>query len=339
MKVFLTAVRETEQVSLVRAHASFSKHHELVSAPASSDLILFFGGSALEPNLLLDDEVYQTFPDRCAVYSEEDHYLPLLPGIYCSARTGEHTRIGRVFTYAYVSRNGKHKNHYMGETTSEKPIGAAAPKQYLFTFQGGSTSLLRKRLFNLKFERNDVFIENTSTYLHWDNSQPDRLERQKHYAETIGASHFVLCPRGAGTGSIRLFEVMAAGVAPVLLSDDYDLPPGPEWNGFLLRVPERDLHRLPAILEPQVETARERGRLARQAFERHFSIEHEFDQIVELGARALRHAPPAELQFRRRQRAMIRRFEFVAKTRERLRSAVLKTIQKLHLKNPYQMNR
>ena len=212
-------------------------------------------------------------------------------------------------------------------------------KRYFFTFQGGSTSILRKRIYNLKFNRSDVLIENTSAYWHWDNSQPDRLERQRRYAETLAASHFVLCPRGAGVGSYRFFEVMAAGVAPVLLSDDYALTPGPAWDTFLIQVRERDIAKLPEILEPYLESAAERGRLARQAFDEYFSIEREFDRIVELAALSLRHAPPPEKHFRKRQAAMIRRFEWKRNARAALRAAVLKVMKALRLKNPYQMNR
>jgi hypothetical protein len=209
----------------------------------------------------------------------------------------------------------------------------------LFSFLGGSTSILRKRLFNLKFNRSDVLIENTSTYWHWDNSQPGRDEHQRRYAETLAASHFALCPRGAGAGSSRFFEVMAAGVVPVLLSDEYELTPGPAWDRFLIRVRERDIARLPTIIEPHLENAAERGRLARQAFDEYFAIDREFDCLVDLAARALRHDPPPEEYFRRRQMAMFRKFAWKRKTRTALRSMALGAIKALHLKNPYQMNR
>jgi hypothetical protein len=149
----------------------------------------------------------------------------------------------------------------------------------------------------------------------------------------------VLCPRGAGAGSNRFFEVMAAGVAPVLLSDNYALPPGPAWDTFLIQVRERDIAKLPEILEPYLESAAERGRLARQAFDEYFSIERGFDRIVELAALSLRHAPPTEEHFRKRQAVMIRRFELWCKTRTALRALVLKVLRALHLKNPYQLNR
>jgi hypothetical protein len=337
MNVHLTDCGESELPGLIEARAGLSKKHELTADPGAADLILILGSFGHDPRLLLEHPLYKTFPDRCAVYTEDDNYLPLAPGVYCSAHRDEHAHAGRIFSYSYVSRNGRYQNRYLAETSPDVRM-AAPEKRYLFTFQGGSTSLLRKRLFNVKYDRTDVLIENTSRYYHWDDSQPDRRDRQLAYAETVAASHFVLCPRGAGTGTIRFFEVMAAGIAPVLLSDDYELPPGPAWDGFLLRVPERDLAKLPALLEPLVTSAAERGRLARAAYLEYFSVEREFDRVVELAARSLRHGPPPEERFRRRQAAIIQRVRLKNQIRGALRNMVLKTLKVLRIKNPYPMN-
>jgi hypothetical protein len=341
MRVHLTAISEADQpcVSMFHDRATCSKLHAFEPDPGRADLILLLGVFAMEPRKILDHAVYKAFPDRCAVYDEEDTYLPLVPGVYCSARSDEHTRAGRVFSYAYLSRNGRHLNPYLAETPGPAPRVRAIEKRYLFSFQGGSTSLVRKRLFNQRFNRADVLIEDTSSFHNWDESQPDRSRRQLHYAETIAASHFVLCPRGAGAGSIRFFEVMAAGVAPVLISDDYELPQGPAWERFLIRVAEKDISRLPGILETEQPTAKQRGQVARETFFSYFSVEHEFDQIVEHAALAIGHAGPPEAEFRGRQRAMIRRAQWKRRGRSAVRSAVLRALKALHLKNPYQMNR
>jgi hypothetical protein len=338
MNIHLAATQETDLLALLQTRAELSKEHRLAVDAGSADLILLLGNFGCSPHELLGHPLYKAFPERCAVYTEDDNYLPLVPGVYCSAHRDEHARCGRIFSYSYVTRNGRYKNQYLAETSSV-PLRPQGPeRRYLFTFRGGSTSPLRKRLFNVRFDRDDVLIENTSTYYHWDDSQPDRQDRQRAYAETLAASHFVLCPRGAGTGTIRFFEVMAAGVAPVLLSDDYELPQGPDWDKFLLRVPERDVAKLPALLEAQVASAAQRGQLAREAYLEYFSVEREFDRIVELAARSLRHGPPAEEKFRSRQPALARRGRVWRKVRPLLRGAVLKTLKVLHLKYPYQIN-
>ncbi len=332
MNIHLSPLNESELDGLLRQRAQHSQH-KLTGDPAQADLILLAGSFGTDPDLLLRHPLYLQYPDLCAVYTEDDNYLPLLPGVYCSAETDHHSRAGRTFSYSYISRAGQFSNPFVGATSApvEKPL--------LFSFQGGSTSLLRKRLFNLNFGRPDVLVENTSNYYHWDLSQPGREDRQQRYAQTLADSHFVLCPRGAGTGSIRLFEVMCAGVAPVLISDSYLLPPGPDWNKFLIRIPERDIARLPELLEPHIDSSPERGRLARQAWLQYFSPEREFDAIVASCSAALNHRPPSESVFRKQQARVITRAKLKRTTRAFARSVILKLLKFLHLKSPYQMNR
>ena len=331
MKILLSPIHETELATLLPQRAAHSAAHTLVHSPDEADMILLAGSFGLDPHHLLDHPLYRAHPGKCAVYTEDDNYLPLAPGVYCSAIDDESSRSGRVFSYSYVSASGRYSNPYVTETGTEKTL--------LFSFQGGSTSLLRKRMFNLSFDRPDVLLENTSTYYHWDLSQPDREERQRRYARTIAQSRFVLCPRGAGAGSIRLFEVMQAGVAPVLLSDDYLLPAHVAWDSFLIRIAERDIARLPELLEPYAASAEERGRLARQAWLDSFAPEREFDAIIAAAHAALRHGPPAEDVFRRRQRALIAHAERKRRLRSFARNTLLKTLKALRLKSPYQMNR
>ena len=330
MKIHLSQVKETELITLLPERAAHSSH-SLTDSPDDADIILLLGSFGAEPHYLLDHPLYRAHPEKCAVYTEDDNYLPLAPGVYCSAAFDDNTRSGRVSTYSYASASGRYGNQLV---TSE-----GTNKQYLFSFLGGSTSLLRKRMFNLKFNRPDCLIENTSTYYHWDLDQPGREERQRRYAQILASSHFVLCPRGAGTGSIRFFEVMQAGIAPVLLADDYPLPPHVDWDTFLLRVPEKDIARLPELLEPHLPTAAERGRQARQVWLEHFAPEKEFDAVIAAAHAALHHGPPEEAVFRRRQLSMIARAERRRKLRTFARNAVLRTLTALRIKSPYQMNR
>src|SRR5665213_2923212 len=297
MKIHLSPIHETELLTLLPECAKKSDKHILISSADEADMILLAGSFGRDPHYLLDHPLYRSHPEKCAVYTEDDNYLPLAPGVYCSAIDDENSRAGRVFSYSYVSASGRYSNPYVSEASTEKAL--------LFSFQGGSTSLLRKRMFNLRFDRPDVLIENTSTYYHWDLSQPNREERQQRYAQTIASSHFVLCPRGAGAGSIRLFEVMQAGIAPVLISDDYLLPSHISWDKFLIRIAERDIRRLPELLEPHLATSAERGYAARQAWLNHFAPEKEFDVIVAAAYESLNHGPPDEAEFRRRQGALI----------------------------------
>lgn len=330
MKILLAAAQDSALTALMRLRAEQSSY-TLTDDPLAADLILFLGNPTHEPHLLLDHPLYLAHPEKCAIYSEDDEYLPLLPGVYCSARIDEHSRAGRVFSWSYVSAGGSIANPYIGQLDARKSL--------LFSFQGGSTSILRKRMYRLRFTRPDVLIEDTSAYRHWDLDRSNREEMQRSYARTLAASHFVLCPRGAGSGSIRLFEVMQAGIAPVLICDDYLLPPHVTWDSFLLRIEEKNIGRLPELIEPHLASSAERGRLARQAWLRYFAPEREFDAIAELAATALRHGPPIESTVRSRQRSMIARANFRRNLRSKLRATILGTLKLLGLKSPWRMNR
>jgi Exostosin family len=334
MKVHIAALGEAEIFDLFISRAGYTAvGHTIVSNPADADLIILTGHINSDPErYVLRHPLYLAFPDKCTMFVEEDFFLPLIPGVHCNATMGKHSRAGRIFSYAHITRNGIYSNPFVTHQID-------AEKKYLFSFQGGSTCILRKRLFNLSFNRTDVLIENTSKYYHWDLNQPGRDEQQQHYARTIAASHFVICPKGASASSIRLFEVMGAGIAPVLISDKYLLPAGVDWDSFLIRVKEKDIVRLPEILEPYRDSSQERGRRAREAFLAHFAPEVEFDHIVAFCHAALHHGPPSEATFRRQQKRIIANVRRRAKLRRISRDIALKTMRILHIKNPYQMNR
>jgi len=318
MKVCLVILAQVETAELMLARSNVSAVHEVVSDPGRADVIILMGADARQPHLVFNSREYHEYPDRCAVYTEEDSYLPLFPGVYCSAEVDQSTRSGRVYNFSYMGRNGRHANPFIHDIAAPND-NSVIRNRYLFSFQGGSTSFIRKRLFRLNFNRSDVLIENTSSFLNWDNSQTDRSEKQRRYAEIMAASDFVLCPRGAGSGSIRLFEVMAASVAPVLISDKYALPPGIDWDSFLVRCRERDIARLPNILDTLRSSAAERGRLAAAAYKEHFEGVRGFDRIIELAAASLHHAAPAESWYRARHAQMIRWFRLRLAVREVLR--------------------
>jgi hypothetical protein len=97
----------------------------------------------------------------------------------------------------------------------------------------------------------------------------------------MGESVFVLCPRGLGPASYRLFEAMEMGRAPVVISDAYQFPEGPEWNEFSIIVPECDIEKIPTILEAHESRAIEMGWSARKAWENWCSQKVSFHRVAE----------------------------------------------------------
>jgi hypothetical protein len=304
--------------------------HSLVDDPAQAELIVLCGNWTGEngSRALTANPLVRRYPERCTVYTDGDIFVPLLPGVYCSPKVGYSTRKRRVECYSYIARHDKHGNPFIA------PLDPSRKRDLLFSFQGGSTSYIRKRLFRIDFARPDVLIEDTSFHLNWVESA-DTERQQRRYVETVGRSHFVLCPRGIGTGSFRMFEVMRMGAVPVVISDPYVLPEGPDWESFLIRVPEKDLLNLPSILEPYRAESALRGERARQAWERWFSTGQEFNQIIGRCEAARAAAAPGAKMYRLLWPAMIVKSEAWQRSRKMARAMIMRVLRSLKLRLPF----
>lgn len=276
MKIHLVCVSEGPYRALLERHAqSQPQRHTLTENADEADFIVMAGIWGPHGEGICDHPLTLRYPEKTFVYWDADGFTPLLPGVYANAE--KRRFLHRTESQMFVNI----LNRFIGPRD--------IPKKYLFSFAGGSTSVLRKRLYKIPFNRPDILIENTSSYHHWDWQQEGHDEWQLRYAETLAQSHFGLCPRGASAGGLRLYEVMQTAVCPVILSDKLDLPYGPDWDRFAIRVPERNLGKLPEILEGYLSESAERGRLAREAYEQWFAPEVVFNRIVEVYERELAH--------------------------------------------------
>jgi hypothetical protein len=327
MKIHLVPLRQECHDAMLRiAAAAEPQTHTLVNDAASADLILFVGGWHEGGRGVVDSPLPKLYPEKTFIYSDDDGFVPLLPGLYAAATRPRGIDFKRYKGAAYINRF----NPFV--------VPMVAEKKYLFSFAGGSTSLLRKKIYKMMFRRPDVLIENTSSYYHWDPTQPGREERQKKYAETIAASRFGLCPRGASAGSIRLFEVMEMGVAPVMLADGYLPPEGPEWERFALIVPERKLGELESIVVAHEGEAAERGRLARAAFEDWFAPSVAFNHLIAAVVRVRDQKKISERWVQPFWGYMLWRQQLQRQVRGWAKSAVLLAFRLMGKKVPYAMN-
>lgn len=169
--------------------------------------------------------------------------------------------------------------------------------------------------------------------------QPGREAQQKAYAEMIASSHYGLCPRGASSGGLRLFEVMQMGVAPVLMSDKFKLPEGPDWDKFLIRVPESKMKQLPEIMDKYAHESAERGRLARAAWEQWFSPPVLFNNFIATCMRIDKRRRVQERWIHPFWRYMLWRRRAHGSARNLVKKMVLSVCKVLGLKLNYQMNR
>ena len=151
------------------------------------------------------------FPEKSFTVSYRDTPVLFNRGVYESALATSWNQ-GRCVTGCYAL-----SGHENGAIQSD----GSAVKDLLFSFTGRLSHPVRRQLMATTFHRRDILLEDTSTFNYWDYTPALRAERERHFAAVLSSSRSALCPRGVGAGSIRLFEAMRAGVAPIILADDW----------------------------------------------------------------------------------------------------------------------
>jgi hypothetical protein len=284
---------------------------------------------------------YRQFPEKCVAISDSDFMDYYVPALYASNYRGWLSKDRALTCSPYTSlfaAQGK-RNAWIDRLRDEP-----CEKRLLYSFMGGSTSLLRKRLFQhyKSLDIADVQVQSTDYYKHWSpdaGGKVDKSAQQRVYVETMKASKFALCPRGASPSSIRMFEAMELGVAPIVMADTWIPVDGVDWS-FCLFIKEDQLGDIDAIVRAHESEWEERGMRARQAFVEHFdtaslglTLERQFRQLVQQrspGRERLIHAMyPARQAY------------VTGKTaaRKHLRALVLAGFRVTGRKFPYELNR
>jgi len=339
VKVHLVSTRVDEEDAFFKrlftllAELASQRKHILVDSPEEADAILVTDADGwFENRRLRQFPLVRKYPNKVFYYCELASPLWLLPGVYTNSKRS--ILAGRrIRCSSYVSRQTTHKNKFV-----EKP-DRALKKDIFFSFLGGSTSFVRKRLLRFNFGRPDIVIENTSAYQHWNLKQANRDEWQRKYVEIATRSRFVLCPRGAGTGIIRLFEMLEMGIVPVILSDGWVPPRGPKWEEFSIFVREREVAKLPEILENYEPKRREMERAARSAWERFFSPDKQFNQVIDAIEDIARDRIVDERWFRLLWPFLVARKRVQLAAYAGARRSILWVFVKLKIPFPYALNR
>ncbi len=243
--------------------------------------------------LLRAHPIVKRYPDKSFVFDRTDRPIGFVRGVYASP-----PRIlfdlGRYQTGFYLTAVSEWRNPFVSADAE-----ACVEKDLLFSFVGRNSSPGRGQLFAHDFGRSDVMVTDISSlYKHWDGASPQRDVYQRHYVEISKRSKFVLCRRGHGTSSKRLYEVMEMGLVPVILSDGWVRPRGPQWRDFSVTVSERDVTRLVPILEGYGDDWLEMGQNARQIWLEWFSPPKQFNYIVDSCIEIKRKAKVTEKSFR-----------------------------------------
>ena len=246
--------------------------HRLAGDPESADLLLF-AESAWKNEMLWEARrhpLVRRYREKCFVQCELDGVIPFLPGVY--------TAVPRRWYREDRIRSGSYLWMYQNPAVRYEPEGAVP--HWLFSFVGDAgTHPVRRAVLELDHPR--ALLKDSGGYRSVQQEPDARGQYQRTYAETLRTSAFVLCPRGVSPSSVRVFEVMRSGRVPVILSDEWVAPVGPDWASFSVRLPEADVPSLPARLEALEPEAEAMGRQARQAWDEWFADDTVFHHVVE----------------------------------------------------------
>lgn len=233
------------------------------SSPENADVILFTDSTDLWLTDVRSHPVYRQFMDRVFVSCEHDLALPSVPGVYTSIYRGRHNQ--RWTAGGFYVKVSAH------DQIQPTPVSGA--ERYLGSFVGSCENHpVRASLLPLASETiliNDV----VSTASPRSQLGKEPFQDGDTYALTLRESAFILCPRGVAPSSYRIFEAMKAGRVPVVISDRWVPPVGPDWSAFSIQVNEDAVSTLPTLLESKRHLAPEMGALAASAYAEYFNAD------------------------------------------------------------------
>jgi len=255
-------------------HCPYARYRPATSAD-NADAIIFIEPNNHKlwnyPKTLIHNELIVRFGEKCFAHDYSDGGVVFLPGAYVCTPSKDFD-INRARASGYYNNIGV----YNAAVTAAGMDRARKDNiQFLFSFRGALSHPVRLNL--LKQDYSEV-----KTSLHSIDRWFNHTEAEKNdYVQEILRSKFVLAPRGIGTASIRLFEIMQLGRAPVIISDDWVQPVGPAWNDFSIRVAQDKIADLPRVLLEREEEWAQMGELARQAWEQYYSPESVQFRLIE----------------------------------------------------------
>jgi hypothetical protein len=260
----------------------------IAPTPESADVVLYLVPPWPDPSArhsLLS--LRPSWLDRLYLFSQDDRPLAWAPGIFASVRASDNRR-GAFHGGFYLPEH--HDPRYEAERGLSAHLNATPcdDARYLWSFAGTVSTAPDLRGMLIQLEDPRSFCRDTEQWnsvIRWmrhDSSQADAADAFKTYAQSIRQSKFVVCPRGHGLSSIRLFEAMQMGRCPVIVSDDWLPPPFVDWDACSIRLAENSIRSLPQILREREVEAGHRGARARSEWERYFSPERRLTTVCRM---------------------------------------------------------
>ncbi len=232
-----------------------------VATPDEADAIIFvepqrLGRLRSYRSLLLRQELIKQYPNKCFTFDYTPEPIGFLPGVYTHMplRKWDKNRF----------RAGGYLRTFNCALATYEPQRDREPK-YLFSFRGLMSHPVRQMLFDANLSTRETPVEQTTEW-----GAPTEADKTVYFEQMLD-SKFVLCPRGWGTSSIRMYEAMQLGRVPVIIADEWAPPAGPAWNDFSITVAESRIVDIPQIIKAREGDFDAMSSAAREAWECWFS--------------------------------------------------------------------
>jgi hypothetical protein len=272
LAVYLSSLVSQDNPTLRRLLAQAGKHasrrYRLTNCPQDAEIVLFAesGYIGLESIARLRAIKKESRSAEHFVFSESDWPFAYIPGLYCSLAKP----LPWAFSWSYLLDE------------SETRVGLDGDQPYLFSFIGRvATHPVRRKVLELDSPGTPCLDISCADlrFPGWDYA--------RSFSHILSRSRFILCPRGIGASSIRIFEAMRAGRVPVIVSDAWIEPPVGDWSRFSIRVAEDAVARIPQICERHLDSAASMGDLARRTYDAYFSPETFLDNALDFSRSAM----------------------------------------------------
>jgi hypothetical protein len=225
--------------------------------------------------------------NRLFLWSQADRPLRWAPGAFTTMPVNlAHSAPFRGGFYMPEHHVAERDAHGITSFLTPTPVDTAP---YLWSFRGTvrTAPTIRGAIVALDDERGSaVATEHWAAVVRWhwddDSHRPDAEREFARYAQSMTEAKFVVCPRGVGPSSIRLFEAMQVGRCPVIVSDRWRPPPYVDWEKCSIRVSESEVATLPSLLRQREHEAEALGAEARKAWERYFSPERRLPTLIQM---------------------------------------------------------
>lgn len=283
MNIFLSLLPEKQDkhegqgfIKRIAGLLKYSSRHCQADDPAQADVVLFMESNRFKSRhdfaSFEKSDLLKRFAHKAYTLNYCDAPIAFLPGLYvCNPRQSYDPSWTRAIPYPWPSPNQQLQTFSPGLNTQD----------HIVSFRGSMSHPVRHKLLEVMSANPQL---GPSQQIHrWFNHTADE---QFNYLVEIVNSRFVLCPRGIGTATYRLYESLLLGRVPVIISDNWVPPEDIIWNSCSLRISEKRLDDLPALLNTNLRRWPEMRAAASSAWNNFFSdsvlADFLFDQLESL---------------------------------------------------------